>query len=267
VVNKINSEEAKSVYLENGSDFHFDYLVIQPVNEDVVVSGFFSESDISNIKGTCFFTLDKTTLNEKNRNINHFPEQVYADMFSSGRAERKSRKNKELKNFYLDFAIRTELGNIYLIAEKYYETGGPFASSTPIVFASSFDPPTQANYDDILVVKLNPKGEQEWARGIFKSDTKPSYNYFLKGEHLHILLNSGKNLTLKEDGRTKISKGLFEGRALFDIAFTPEGDVEYHAINENKRNTTFDPFRGSADSEGFYMLNAVANKRQIMTTR
>ncbi len=189
--------------------------------------------------------------------LSEFPLQDYEDLYNPDRAKRKNDKKKELKNFFLDWVVSKSDGSCYLVAEEFYYTG----SIAPSVLTNGND---QTHFDDIIVVKIDPSGDLEWARSIFKRDTEPSYNITMKGDYLHVLLNSGKGLTIKDDGRTKISKGIFEGRALFDISFSPDGEVEYTKIQDNKRNKIFDPYLGENFGNGFMMMNSVANRRRVM---
>ena len=67
----------------------------------------------------------------------------------------------------------------------------------------------------------------------------------MKNGELHVILNSGKNLTEKTDGRTKASKGWFESSALYDFVYSATGEVSYDKIQDNKGNTFYAPFYGT----------------------
>lgn len=123
---------------------------------------------------------------------------------------------------------------------------------------------TAFHYNNVLVLKLNKQNELEWARSIFKRANTPSYNAFFKNEELHVILNSGKNLTEKNDGRVKVSKGLLESTSLYDIVFKDNGDVEYNKIQDNKGNTFYTPYYGVFNSERFITISGRGGKKQFL---
>ena len=123
---------------------------------------------------------------------------------------------------------------------------------------------TIPHYDDILIMKINKAGNLDWGRSIFKRSGAPSYNVFLKDDKLHVLLNSGKNLIEKEDGRTKVSKGWFESTSLYDIVFDKYGDSSYNKVQDNKGNTHYIPYFGTFNNGTFIMTSAGRKKKQFM---
>jgi hypothetical protein len=110
------------------------------------------------------------------------------------------------------------------------------------------------HYDDILILKFSPNGELAWGRSIFKRANTPSYNAFLKDDQLHVILNSGKNLTEKDDGRVKISKGFLESTSLYDIEYTAAGEVSYNKIQDNRSNKYYLPSYGTFENNKFIMM-------------
>jgi hypothetical protein len=123
---------------------------------------------------------------------------------------------------------------------------------------------TTFHYDDILILKFDKTGAINWGRSIFKRANSPSYNAFLKNDQLHVLLNSGKNLTEKSDGRTKVSKGFFESTALYDFTYSVDGEVAYNKIQDNKGNNYYMPFYGTFNSDVFIMVSDGVRKKQFM---
>jgi hypothetical protein len=123
---------------------------------------------------------------------------------------------------------------------------------------------TTFHYDDILILKFDKEGNVNWGRSVFKRSTTPSYNAFLKNNELHILLNSGKNLTEKSDGRTKVSRGWFESTALYDFKYSNNGDVEYNKIQDNKGNNFYTPYFGTFNNDRFVVISDGGRKKQFM---
>jgi len=124
---------------------------------------------------------------------------------------------------------------------------------------------TVYNYNDILITKFSPEGNLIWGRSIFKRSHSPSYNTFIKDDKLHVLLNSGKNLSEKQDGRLKVSKGWFESSALYDFVYDKEGNLVYEKIQDNnKGKTRYVPYRGSYANGKFVMYNHSESKMRLM---
>jgi hypothetical protein len=77
-------------------------------------------------------------------------------------------------------------------------------------------------------------------------------------------LNSGKNLTEKSDGRTKVSKGFFGSTALYDINFTANGDEKYDKIQDNRGSNFYHPPYGTYNN-GKFILMSYGREKQFMT--
>lgn len=77
-------------------------------------------------------------------------------------------------------------------------------------------------------------------------------------------MNSRKNLHLKKDGRTKVSKSWFEYSALYDFAYSEEGEVTHNKIQNNKGNMYYLPYYGAFNTERFVMISKGVKKRQFM---
>lgn len=54
------------------------------------------------------------------KNLQDLPSQVYADLFGSGRVDKK--KDKELSDFKIDYILNDTQDNVYLMAEEFYIT-------------------------------------------------------------------------------------------------------------------------------------------------
>ncbi|PHQ31192.1 hypothetical protein [Leeuwenhoekiella nanhaiensis] len=217
--------------------------------------GFYSEDKVRRLKGSCKFVVDKQTLAVTGKQANPLPVSVFEDLYGNDRGKEKA--DSELSNFTLDHILTDSKGNVYLVAEEFYVT----------VVYSTYGMTTIPHYDDIILLKYNAQGELAWGRSIFKKDAFPSYNAFLKDDTLHILLNSGKSLTEKEDGRTKASKGFFESTALYDFEYSPDGEVSYNKIQDNKGNTKYFPANGTYENGTFLMMSGGGRERQFMMLR
>ena len=213
------------------------------------------------IKGGCNFLIDTDNFSVKTKKSEDLPKQVYEDLYGYRTAQRKNKKKKELFNFDIDYVLKNSNGDTYLIAEEFYVTQHYVHSAGPMMTGGH----TQRvyHYDDILILKFNSDGDLAWGRSVFKRANSPSYNVFLKNDQLHVILNSGKNLTKKNDGRTKVSKGWFESSSLYDIEYAVNGDVSYNKIQNNKGNAYYYPYYGTYKSNKFIMMSVWKKKKNI----
>jgi len=175
--------------------------------------GLYSDKGLSRIKGVCSISIDMESIRVFYKNLKDFPEQIYNDMFVKRKI--KQMKKKELSNFDINYVLKDDNNNVYLLAEEYYltENYNTFNETSTTV----------AHYNNIIIIKFDNKGNLDWGRSIYKQDNKPSYNAFLKNDELHVILNSGKNLKELDDGRTEIYKGFFESSALYDFVYNSKG--------------------------------------------
>lgn len=259
-LNKISKDANKSLKIGLESGNFISSLAINNFENTLSLVGFYSNEREGNIKGGCNFIVETKTLSIKGKKNTPLPKDVYQDLYGDAKAERHDKKKKELNSFYVDYVVRDNMGNAYILAEEFYVTqtyvstgmnGGGYWTTT-------------YHYDDILILKFDKEGEIKWGRSIFKRSTVPSYNAFLKEDKLHVILNSGKNLTEKSDGRTKVSKGWFESSALYDFTYSNDGNVEYNKIQDNKGNTYYLPFYGTYNLDTFIMMSDGGRKKQFM---
>ncbi|MGE5943573.1 MAG: hypothetical protein ACM31G_04445, partial [Flavobacteriales bacterium] len=87
---------------------------------------------------------------------------------------------------------------------------------------------------------------------------------FIKDSKLHVILNSGKNLIEKEDGRVKVSQGLFESSSLYDIVYSDNGDVTYDKIQDNKNKTRYSPYFGIFKENRFITIGSDEGKKRFL---
>ncbi|MGF1555961.1 hypothetical protein [Paucihalobacter sp.] len=259
IINKVSKDEVQSIELKLDNNEHIRSLNISQSNpEQLQLLGFYSEEKVGRIKGGCNFIINiKSTLSLKNKISSELPLSVYEDLYGDNRAERK--KDNELTNFYIDHVFQDESGNTYLIAEEFFVTSYYVSNGQMGGYYV-----TTYHYNDILVLKFNANNQLDLGRSIFKKATTPSYNAFLKDNQLHILLNSGKNLIEKNDGRTKVSKGFLESSALYDVVFGLDGEVAYNKVQDNKGKTFYTPFRGTYKNTKFVMMSDAKSKKQFM---
>jgi len=259
LLTKVSQQETATLKISLKDNLHIRSLIINNGDNAMQILGFYSDTRVGRIKGGCNFKVDTYKMSVISSKNTELPKQVYDDLYGERRAKNKKKKGKELKNFYVDYVITDENGNTYLLAEEFYITQTYVQTGTTGGYWQ-----TIYHYDDILVMKYNNTGDLDWARSIFKRSTSPSYNAFIKNNELHVLLNSGKKLTEKKDGRTKVSKGWFESSALYDFQYNPNGEVAYNKIQDNKGKTYYLPYYGTFENNTFIMMSSGRKKRQFM---
>ncbi|MFD0988796.1 hypothetical protein ACFQ1R_01690 [Mariniflexile jejuense] len=257
VLNKLTETSSKTTPVNFNTNEHISSLIISNSNGQIRLLGFYSEKNVSAIKGTLVFNVDTESMQITQSKAFKLPENVYKDLYSETVADRK--KDQELSSFYVDYLIEDKEGNTYLLAEEFYVTTVYVSMGMNGGYWQ-----TVYHYDDVMVLKLNAQGDLEWGRSIFKRATAPSYNAFVKNGELHVILNSGKNLVEKEDGRVKVSKGLFESSSLYDIVFNSKGETTYSKIQDNKNNTFYLPFYGIFNDERFITISDGSGKKQFL---
>ncbi|PKG53294.1 hypothetical protein CXF54_00265 [Olleya sp. 1-3] len=258
ILNKITPSAVSDIKISLEDD-HIQSLSISVIENKLHLLGFYSEKNVNRVKGGCDFIIDTNNLTIANQKKNLLPKQVFDDLYSYRKANRKKKKQKELSNFEIDYILNDSQGNTYLIAEEFYVTQTYVQTGTAGGYWQ-----TVFHYDDILILKFNTSGNLDWGRSIFKRATTPSYNAFLKNDQLHVILNSGKNLTEKNDGRTKVSKGWFESSALYDFEYAINGDVSYNKIQDNRGNEYYLPYFGTFETDKFIMMSDGRKKKTFM---
>lgn len=259
-LSKVDKTSNKDLKINLEKDLHIQSLAINNSNNNIQLLGFYSTTRAGRIKGGCSFLVNPSTLRLIKSETTELPKQVYEDLYGYRKASKKKKEGKELKSFYVDYVLLDANGNTYILAEEFYVTQVYVPSG--MNGAGSWQ--TIYNYDDILIMKFDSNGKLDWSRSIFKKAQSPSYNAFIKNDELHVLLNSGKNLTEKKDGRTKVSKGWLESSALYDFTYNSSGEVAYNKIQNNKNNTYYLPYYGTFENNIFVMISSGRKKRQFM---
>ena len=258
VLCKIDETTVNFGTIELTEDEYIQNLNMSFYQDKLRLIGYYSQDKVFGIKGVSDFKVDKNTLTVSNKKKEELPLTVFEDLYGYRKAGNK--KNSELTSFDLDYILEDDEGNTFLIAEEFYITqtyvstgmnGGGYMMTT-------------YHYDDILITKLDANGKLVWGRSIFKRSNMPSYNAFLNNNKVHIVLNSGKNLLEKNDGRLKVSKGFLESTALYVFLYDKDGNVVHEKIQDNKGKTKYIPFKGNYNDGKFLMYNHSANKKQVM---
>lgn len=213
-----------------GDKFITDCEIRLSEKNKLLCTGFYSDHGTISIKGVFVMTLD----NESGTASQVGSKEFDKDFLSLFESDSKAAKGNELYKYDLsDFVIRPD-GGALLIAEKF------FISET-----MRTDPQTHQtyytyyyNYDDIIVVNIDPDYVINWAVGIPKIQISSipwylSFAYYLKGDEICLLFNdNAKNLD--QEHPDKIYS--FDGKNSVAVIVTidSEGKWKKEALFSNK---------------------------------
>jgi hypothetical protein len=252
ILNKINRNEVHNLHITLDS-LHVRSLSMLLKANEVQLLGLYSEKGDSHVKGGCTIIVDRSSLVITENYHESLPMEVFNDIYGAEKAEKQN--DKELDNFNIDYLRKDALGNVYLLAERLYYThrGGLFVPGG-IGFGSVGE--QVPHFDEILVLKFEQSGKLKWARSLFKKSYEHSYNAFINDGQLHVILNAGKDLKEKKDGRLKITNDFFESKALYDFSFTENGERKVTKILDYEDKERYMPNLGSYQGNQFIMSSS-----------
>lgn len=180
--------KSKEYSLRDPSKFITD-LTFEPTKKgEIVCSGFYSEKSVYTIKGTFFMRLNVLSEEIMVSNFKQFDFDFVTINYSDNkrdRAEKAANRNDkkreaELYKYDLDDIILRSDGGALLIAEQYfveeYYTG---SALRPGLSPNINDRVFVYNYNDIIVVNINPDGSIAWSTLIPKTQvTRNDGGYF-----------------------------------------------------------------------------------------
>ncbi len=154
---------------------------------NLVCSGFYSSIGNYSIKGTYFFRLNPITKEVYNRNLKEFDFDFLTEFMSERRKKKakkaeeqgNTRKQAELFSYSLDNLVLRNDGGALLIAEQYFvqrveesnyygSRPGFYSPSGRFYNNSRYIEKNHYNYNDIIIVNIQPNGEIEWTARIPK---------------------------------------------------------------------------------------------------
>jgi hypothetical protein len=164
-------ERAQEYRIDLENQFITD-LTFRVANDgNLVCAGFYSEKGTYSIKGTCFFHLDVNTKEIVHLNLMAFNFDFRTEYMSEGRKDRLERaevegnanRTPELYRYSLDDLILRSDGGAVLVAEQYYVYQQTYRYWDGTLRYDNF-----YNYNDIIIVNIQPDGAIEWATRIPK---------------------------------------------------------------------------------------------------
>ncbi len=223
---------------------------------DLICSGFYSDKGTYSIKGTYFFRLNPNTKEIYNRNLKEF-EFEFLTEFMSNRKKSKAKKAErngntkrqaELYSYSLDDLVLRSDGGALLIAEQYFveRRDNRYNSYGNLGYTNAVnDVDYYYNYNDIIVVNIQPDGEIEWTARIPKRQETindggyySSYAMSIVRDKIYFVFNdNGKNFQSK---RRPDKVYFFNGKnsiiALAEIS--RDGSVNTYPLFSNRDAST-----------------------------
>jgi hypothetical protein len=235
----------------------------------LVVAGFYSETDASNIKGAFFMKINLDTKEVINETLKPFG----FDFIVSGLSEREQEKQKkkeekgkeiELMDFDLDDIILHDNGTYSLIAEQFdiqtYQTYQAGTNGSPGTWTTHY----KYYYNDIIVVNISKEGEINWMSKINKFQVSTddggyysSYAYSVVNDNIYLVYNDHPD-NLEQTLESKF-KSYRRGKETVQmiIEINPEGQVTKEVLfNTEKGEVVLRPKSCISSEKGDLMLFA-----------
>ncbi|MEM7086559.1 MAG: hypothetical protein AAF489_10280 [Bacteroidota bacterium] len=245
IINKVDRDQVDSKIL-NLEENKIKELKFSQSVSGLKLFGFYSELSSKKIKGGLTYYFKDTDISNVELKHYPFPKILFDDFYGESKARRKSKKEAEFDNFYLDYTVEDELGNSYLLAEEFYINDG-YNRAEKI-------------YGDIIVLKFNETGVLEWGRGIQKLSTIPSYQVFLMDDKLMVMLSASK----KSGERKKVTNSFFGKPVLVNVILDTEtGDQEFETFPSQDSKSIYLPYLGIFKKGHFVVPNRSKNKKQF----
>jgi hypothetical protein len=217
--------------------------------------GFYSDKADFKYSGISFFELDSHSLEIKNSKYSPFTQQFILDKY--GEYNYKEFKNIVIKNVYL------QEDGLVVNGEEQYATINNNSLNSSLY-----------NYDDIISLRLNSKGDLISARNINKRqsfgnlEASPfiSYQSCLKNKKNYFFINANDNVKELSNQRIEF-KGTnwLSNSNLFVISMNEKGDFLYKQILSNEENDV--PFmvsKGVFIDDSIIFLGQKGKKKQLL---
>lgn len=212
-------EDVQEYHIALNDKFITDLAFRVAGDGSLVCAGFFSEKGTYSIKGTCFFRLNPSTREIFNLSFKEFEFEFRTEFLRPGELRRASRaeasgdggRAPELYRFSLDELVLRSDGGAVLVAEQFYVFERAYRYWDGALRFDYF-----YNYNDIIVVNIQPDGSIEWATRIPKRQETvndggyySSYAMAIVRDRLYFVFNDNSR-NFSSDGDTRLYN--FNGR-------------------------------------------------------
>jgi len=196
---------------------------------DVICTGFYSEMSDYRFKGIAYYKINKADLSTTEGVFSPFSNQFLIDKYGS-------QKNNELQNLSFRSLAFNARGELVMNAEEFkiheQQAMRPDGSWSSRVIKTYI-------YKDIVILKLSPTGQLEWARNINKKQSEKnswtlSYSSAFKENMTYIFINASDKISQLSNDRIKFKEGSTKKPNLFVIKVADDGSFTYDMLGSFK---------------------------------
>jgi len=204
-------------------------------NRNLVCAGFYSEKGTFSIRGTYFLVVDPVTKAIKTKSFKEFGIDFITQNMSERQAKKTAKREEkgeevEMYEYDLDKLLVGKDGSAILVGEQYYVrvvTVSQGRGMTTQVY--------HYYYNDIITVKIDPKGQIEWAQKIPKLQHTvndggfySSYTMAIAKGTINFIFNDNpKNL---ESDRTKLANYNTKESVVVMVSLDQKGNMSRQPI-------------------------------------
>jgi len=217
-----NGEQLADEYkIDMSGKFITDLQFSVKSNQDIMCTGFFSDMGTYSIKGAYFTVIDGKTKEIKSQSFKEFSIDVLLENLTERqqkKIEKKLEKGKEVElyEYDLDNIILREDGGALLVGEQYFMNAVTTTQYVNGVTTTTTN--YYYNYNDIIVVDIDPSGQIGWVTKIPKRQNTVNDNGFFSSyamclikDKIYFLFNDHPDNLLPETNETKKFKS-FSGQ-------------------------------------------------------
>jgi hypothetical protein len=183
-------EEMKSYPISLEDRFLTDMQIEVIDNKNLICAGFYSAKGTFSVKGTYFLTVDLGSKGIKTKSFKEFGLDFIIENMSEREANRAVKRSErgeevELYEYDLDKLLVGKDGSAILIGEQYFVE--EVTTSNFINGRVTYTTTYHYYYNDIIAVKIDPKGQIQWAEKISKTQHTVDDGGFFSSYTLAIL--------------------------------------------------------------------------------
>lgn len=200
--------ELRATTIGLGDKFINKIWMYENGNKDMLCAGYYTKTqDTDNADGVFMFKIDKE--GKAYDLVSHeIPVKVLNQYLSAREQKKNEKKDEEDRAEFTDLELRDVIvqndGSVILIGEQYYTVTRTYTTTTSTGGMTTRSV-TYYYYNDMLITKLDPKGNLAWMQKLAKRQARTggygkggmSYQYMSKeGSHYLLFLDNKKNMDL-----------------------------------------------------------------------
>ncbi len=234
---KLTKEGNTSVDLKVENHFVGSLNITFTNQNNIGCIGFYSDKNDYRYKGICTFFINPEDNTIISKNFSPFTKQFITDKYGK-------LKDKELQDIVLRDVYYADNGEITFTAEESYVT---IHTTYNNGITNTY---YRYHFDDIVIVRTDPKGKLKWARNINKAQTSGNYydpllsfSSIINQKNVYLFLNAHKNMGNLSGSRAKFRQNWLSGitkrnSKMYVLKFNDKGEWIYKDIQSNKESQT-----------------------------